>query len=117
MQQGGGGSRRSIDADKAIGFGCCDVRFGSLADICSANRHVRFAPESGHVQCNSACPLSANSGHSVIHSITSSAEISMPGGMVMPSALAVLRLMTSSNLAAWMTGKSATLVPLMMRPT
>jgi hypothetical protein len=24
---------------------------------------VRFTPESGHVQCNSPCPLSANSGH------------------------------------------------------
>ena len=28
-----------------------------------AKGHVRFTPESGHVQCNSACPLSANSGH------------------------------------------------------
>jgi hypothetical protein len=26
-------------------------------------RHVRFTPESGHVQCNSGCPLCANSGH------------------------------------------------------
>ena len=25
-----------------------DVRFGSLADICSAKRHVRFTPNSGH---------------------------------------------------------------------
>ncbi|MGB9001794.1 MAG: hypothetical protein WCC43_22175, partial [Pseudolabrys sp.] len=24
---------------------------------------VRFTPESGHVQCNSACPLCARSGH------------------------------------------------------
>ena len=39
------------------------VRFGALADICSAKAHVRFTPESGHVQCNSACPLWANSGH------------------------------------------------------
>ena len=29
-----------------------DVRFGSLADICSAKRHVRFTPKSGHEQCN-----------------------------------------------------------------
>jgi hypothetical protein len=31
---------------------CRDVRFGSLADMCGAERHVRFAPnsdrESGH---------------------------------------------------------------------
>ena len=41
------------------------VRFGSKADIGNAKRHVRFTPESGHVRCNSVCPLSANSGHSV----------------------------------------------------
>ena len=29
-----------------------DVRFGSKADMCSAKRHVRFTPESGHLQCN-----------------------------------------------------------------
>ena len=40
-----------------------DVRFGSLADMCSAKGHVRFTPESGHVQRNLGCPLSANSGH------------------------------------------------------
>ena len=27
-----------------------NVRFGSKADMCSAKRHVRFTPESGHVQ-------------------------------------------------------------------
>jgi hypothetical protein len=32
--------------------GPTDVRFGSKADICSAIRHVRFTPESGHVRCN-----------------------------------------------------------------
>ena len=40
-----------------------DVRFGSKADIRAAKRHVRFTPKSGHVRCNSACPLCANSGH------------------------------------------------------
>ena len=29
-----------------------DVRYGSKADMCSAKSHVRFTPESGHVQCN-----------------------------------------------------------------
>src|SRR5262245_56853177 len=28
--------------------------------------HVRFTPESGHVQCNSRCPLWANSGQSAL---------------------------------------------------
>jgi hypothetical protein len=34
--------------------------------------YVRFTPESGHVQCNSVCPLSANSGHCAAYSITAS---------------------------------------------
>jgi len=40
-----------------------DVRFGSLADMCSAKCHVRFAPESRHVRCNYKCQLWAKSGH------------------------------------------------------
>src|SRR5262247_2267921 len=51
----------------------------SKADICSAQRHVRFTPESGHVQCSSASPLWAKSGlmhcsKKVTHSITLSAS-------------------------------------------
>src|SRR5262249_29619887 len=44
-------------------LGISNVRFGSKADICSAKGHVRFTPESGHVQCTSLCLLWANSGH------------------------------------------------------
>ena len=36
-----------------------NVRFGSKADMCSAKRHVRFTPKSGHCGCNYACPLCA----------------------------------------------------------
>ena len=86
-----------------------DVRFGSKADICSAKRHVCFTPKSGHVQCNEGCPLSANIQ---LYSITSSARTSSVGGTVMPSALAVLRLMTHSNLVGCSTGRSAGVVPL-----
>jgi hypothetical protein len=42
-----------------------NVRFGSKADICSAKRHVRFTPSSGHWQRTSPCPFCANSGHRV----------------------------------------------------
>ena len=28
--------------------------------------YVSFTPKSGHVQCNSVCPLCANSGHSAL---------------------------------------------------
>ncbi len=51
-----------------------------------------------------------------LHSITSSATASSVGGTSRPSAFAVLRLMTSSNLADCTTGKSTGLAPLRMRP-
>jgi hypothetical protein len=50
------------------------------------------------------------------HSITSSAVASSVGGTVRPSALAVLRLMTSSTFADCWTGKSAGFSPLRIRP-
>ena len=40
-----------------------DVCCGSKADIRNAKRHVRFTPNSGHLQCTSACLLWAKSGH------------------------------------------------------
>ena len=50
---------------QSIWKGFAYVRFGSKADICTARAHVRFTPESGHVRCNSLCPLWAKSGHPV----------------------------------------------------
>ena len=47
-----------------------------------------------------------------LHSITSSARASSVGGTVRPSALAVCRLMTNSNLVDCKTGRSAGLAPL-----
>ena len=40
-----------------------NVRFGSLADILTSPRHVRFTPDSGHSSVLLECPLSAISGH------------------------------------------------------
>ena len=51
------------------------------------------------------------------HSITSSARASKLSGTVSPSALAVLRLITSSYLVGACTGKSAGFSPLRMRPS
>src|SRR5262249_45309194 len=50
------------------------------------------------------------------HSITSAAMASSPGGKLRPNALAVLRLITSSNLVDCMTGRSAGFSPLRIRP-
>src|SRR5262249_37800765 len=51
-----------------------------------------------------------------VHSITSSARASSVGGTSRPSALAVVRLMTRSNLVGCTTGTSA-FAPLRMRST
>src|SRR5262245_48550770 len=50
------------------------------------------------------------------HSITSSARASSVAGTSMPSALAVWRLMTNSNLVGCKIGRSAAFSPLRMRP-
>src|SRR5262249_7880229 len=50
------------------------------------------------------------------HSITSSARASSLSGIWRPSAFAVLRLMTNSNLVGCMTGRSAGFSPLRIRP-
>jgi len=51
-----------------------------------------------------------------LHWIMSSAVANSVSGMVKPSALAVFRLMTSSNFVGCMTGRSEGLSPLRMRP-
>ena len=51
------------------------------------------------------------------HSITSSARASSACGTTRPSALAVLRLITVSNLVGACTGRSAGFSPLRMRST
>src|SRR5215472_9330089 len=50
------------------------------------------------------------------HSITSSASASNVGGISRPSALAVLRLITNSNLVGCVTGSSSGLAPLRILP-
>src|SRR5438128_8385674 len=56
-------------------------------------------------------------GHPPHHSITSSARASSVGGTSRPSALAVLRLITSSNVVGCSTGRSAGLAPLRILST
>jgi hypothetical protein len=112
-----------------------DVRFGSIADICSAKRHVRFAPDSDREsvfpqKVMSALPPKtemcsatrdvrfgpiADIGRA--YSITSSARASNEAGIGIPVALAVLRFITNSNFAGCWTGRSDGLVPLRMRFT
>jgi len=70
------------------------------ADIERPPRHVRFVPYSD--SCTAAITF---------YSITWSAIASNVAGTVMPSALAVLRLMTRENLLAWSIGRSPGFAP------
>src|SRR6266702_8729581 len=83
---------------------------------------VRFAAHHGLKSDIAPSPRSANSGlmhrsKQHLHSSTSSARASIVGGMVRPRALAVLRLMTSSNFVGCSTGRSAGLAPLRILST
>ena len=78
-----------------------------ITDSSQTSRHVRKVPTT---DSRSA----ANKSH---HSITSSARAKRVGGIVSPSALAVIRLMTSSTLVLCWIGRSAGLAPLRIFPT
>jgi hypothetical protein len=103
----------------------CRIFCRVLAD-CAAMRgphecDVRFTPEGGHSSTARECLLCAKSGfmhRSKQHrySITSSARLCTDCGTVMPSALAVLRLMNSSTFVDCMTGRSAGFSPLRIFP-
>src|SRR5262249_53492544 len=79
-----------------------------------AHGWLPFAADSIRQQFGTQMP---QGGHPPHHSITSSARASSVGGMVRPSALAVLRLMTNSSLVDCSTGKSAGLAPLKILST
>jgi hypothetical protein len=74
---------------------------------CRAIVEVRFVPKADQVHRNKIAS----------YSITSSAVASSLSGIWRPSAFAVLRLITNSNLVDWMTGRSAGLAPLRILPT
>ena len=59
-----------------------DVRFGSKADMCGAQRYVRYVPEAD-IQRR-------------FYSMPSSTGVSKVGGTVRPNSMVVLKLMTSS---------------------
>jgi hypothetical protein len=79
-------------------------------------RHVRLHPNAGSVAATHYLTSWANSGLMQCnkcprYSITLSARATNVAGTVTPIALAVLRLITSSNLVGCRTGMSAILVP------
>ena len=71
-----------------------------------------FSPTGTSLRCDKRGRLAASispsspEGMQAFYSITSSARASTDGGMVRPSALAVVRLKTRSNLIGCSTGRS-----------
>src|SRR5262249_29249319 len=61
-------------------------------------------------------PAHERDERAAVHSITSSARASSIAGRSSPAALALLRLITSSNAVGCTTGRSAGLVPRRIRP-
>src|SRR4029078_12190015 len=98
-----------------------DVAHGSLiTSFLAYPRRFRFTPVSDRRADAPGTSGSANSRHPApqqkeAYSMTSSAIDSRLGVTVRPSALAVLRLITSSNLSGACTGRSPGFSPLMMR--
>src|SRR5262249_16554992 len=79
------------------------------------HRHRRLLRARGERPCSRAAEK--RDELAPLHSITSSASPSSGSGTVSPSALAVLRLMTSVYLSACWVGRSPGLAPLRMRST
>src|SRR5262249_43237236 len=87
-------------------------RLAKVHEHCSGTIRARFLPsEAGPLL---AAP--ASSWRTTCHSITSSASASNLSGISRPSAFAVLRLITNSNFAGSITGRSPGFSPLRMRP-
>jgi hypothetical protein len=97
-----------------------DVRYGSKAALTAPKSNFRFTPESGLNSDIAPCPKSATSrlmhrSNLTAYSMTSSARASSDGGTSRLSALAVLRLITSSYFIGCWTGISAATPPLSRR--
>ena len=98
------------------------VRLVPKTEVPGLARHVRFTLRSRYLQPAPACPFGAMNrlkrrSKQRLYSITSSARASSMGEMVRPSALAVLRFSTSSNLVGCWMGRSAGFAPFRMAST
>jgi len=78
---------------------------------------IAFVDALSSSSATAAISENAGSGTAADYSITSSARCRNEGGIVRPSALAVLRLTTSSNFVGCSTGKLAGLAPLRILST
>ena len=93
------------------------VAYGSKADMTALSRDVRFTPKADTDQSALNVRKVPEADIDLIYySITLVASASIGAGIAIPSAFAVFRLMTNSNLVDCITGRFAGLSPLRMRP-
>ena len=90
-------------------------RTPSVGRRCSAESHPRDLAVTCPAGARRARTASGVEPDRKRHLMISSARANTGGGMVRPRALAVLRLITSSNFVGCSTGRSAGLAPLRMR--
>src|SRR5262245_58330738 len=109
------GSQRAQPRMKRLEQYLGPVRIGAPdnTDLRNLPRLLRRDGEWRREEADRAADERSPVGHWTI----SSARASTAGGMVRPRAFAVLRLMTSSNLVGFATGRSAGLVPLKILST
>jgi transposase len=105
-----------VDVEASRAIRRAEVRNGSVASVPVDAGDARYSSRFGNMRPRPAPPFSAINGQGARYSITSSAATSRVCGTVMPSTLAVLRLMNSSIFVDCWTGRSAGLAPLRMRP-
>jgi hypothetical protein len=84
---------------------------GSFSEVDARIGEGCFAPINRLRQSGLSGPKSARNGSGRPHSITFSARSRNDSGIVSPSALAVVRLITSANLVGCSTGRSAGFAP------
>src|SRR2546425_7156698 len=95
---------------------CCDARLHFRITLCPRHQHTDaphpLALLRAHRQRPGSC-RAAEKGDELasLHSITSSARSKNDSGIVRPSALAVVRFMTRSNLVGCSTGMSPGFAP------
>src|SRR5216684_1472014 len=85
-------------------------RMSALALQCGLTPEMARGPESANKRL-------MHCSKQQLYSITSSARVSSVGGTMMPSAFAVFKLITSSNLVGCSTGRSAGFAPLKILST
>jgi hypothetical protein len=90
-------------------------RFGHAGGMSAHPSIATAKPTSSHVS-EAPLPDSCTAANGVPYSITSSAAASSLSDTLRPSIFAVSALMTSSNLVACTTGRSAGFAPMRMRP-